>query len=205
MQDLNSISINFDQNQVFILNLCLGILMFGVALDLKMSDFRYILQNPKAVLAGLVSQWILLPVLTITLVWIIRPEYSLALGMILIASCPGGNVSNYAVHLAGANAALSVMLTMISTLFCAFSTPFIFAQLRKIIPSGIDHTIDFDISFGDMIMTIGQLIIIPLIIGYLMNEYLPKITSIIRTPVKRSALSSSSALWWQRLPAILKT
>lgn len=185
MQDLNSISINFDQNQVFILNLCLGILMFGVALDLKMSDFRYILQNPKAVLAGLVSQWILLPVLTIMLVWIIRPEYSLALGMILIASCPGGNVSNYAVHLAGANAALSVMLTMISTLFCAFSTPFIFAQLRKIIPSGIDHTIDFDISFGDMIVTIGQLIIIPLIIGYLMNEYLPKITSIIRTPVKK--------------------
>lgn len=91
----------------------------------------------------MISQWILLPLFTLVLVWIIRPEYSLAMGMILIAACPGGNVSNYAVHLAGANAALSVILTMISTLLCASSTPFIFAQLKKFIPSSIDHNIDF--------------------------------------------------------------
>ena len=184
MQDLNNISINFDQNQVIILNLCLGILMFGVALDLKIFDFQYILKNPKAVIAGMISQWILLPLFTLVLVWIIRPEYSLAMGMILIAACPGGNVSNYAVHLAGANAALSVILTMISTLLCAFSTPFIFAQLKKFIPSSIDHNIDFEISFGDMILTIGQLIEIPLIIRFLMNEYMPKITSRLRKPIK---------------------
>ncbi len=184
MQDLDSISINFDQNQVILLNICLGILMFGVALDLKVSDFKYVLKNPKAVIAGMISQLILLPLITLVLVWIIRPEYSLAMGMILIAACPGGNVSNYAVHLAGANAALSVILTMISTLICAFSTPFIFTQLRKAIPSSIDQTIDFDISFGDMIITIGQLIVIPLIIGYLMNAYLPQITSRLRKPIK---------------------
>jgi len=184
MQDLDSISINFDQNQVILLNICLGILMFGVALDLKVSDFKYVLKNPKAVIAGMISQLILLPLITLVLVWIIRPEYSLAMGMILIAACPGGNVSNYAVHLAGANAALSVILTMISTLICAFSTPFIFTQLRKAIPSSIDQTIDFDISFGDMIITIGQLIVIPLIIGYLMNAYLPLITSRLRKPIK---------------------
>lgn len=185
MQDLNNISINFDQNQVIILNLCLGILMFGVALDLKIADFQYIFKNPKAVISGMISQWILLPLFTLVLVWIIRPEYSLAMGMILIAACPGGNVSNYAVHLAGANAALSVILTMISTLLCAFSTPFIFAQLKKFIPSSIDHNIDFEISFGDMILTIGQLIVIPLIIGFLMNEYMPKITSKLRKPIKK--------------------
>lgn len=184
MQDLDSISINFDQNQVILLNICLGILMFGVALDLKVSDFKYVLKNPKAVIAGMISQLILLPLITLVLVWIIRPEYSLAMGMILIAACPGGNVSNYAVHLAGANAALSVILTMISTLICAFSTPFIFTQLRKAIPSSIDQTIDFDISFGDMIITIGQLIVIPLIIGYIMNAYLPQITSRLRKPIK---------------------
>lgn len=185
MNTLDTISINFNQGQVTLLNICLGILMFGVALDLKISDFGYILKNPKAVLTGLISQMLLLPLLTLGLVWIIRPDYSLAMGMILIAACPGGNVSNYAVHLAKANVALSVILTMISTLVCAFSTPFVFSQLKNWIPSDSDHLVNFDISFSNMILTIGQLIIIPLVIGYLCNTYLPELTSKLRKPVKQ--------------------
>ncbi len=185
MNTLDNISINFNQGQVTLLNICLGILMFGVALDLKISDFGYILKNPKAVLTGLISQMLLLPLLTLGLVWIIRPDYSLAMGMILIAACPGGNVSNYAVHLAKANVALSVILTMISTLVCAFSTPFVFSQLKNWIPSDSDHLVNFDISFSNMILTIGQLIIIPLVIGYLCNTYLPELTSKLRKPVKQ--------------------
>lgn len=185
MENLDAIQVNFNQDQVLILNICLGILMFGVALDLSIKDFAYVLKNPKGVWTGLISQMILLPLLTLALVWIIRPEYSLALGMILIASCPGGNVSNYAVHLAGANVALSVILTMISTLLCAFSTPFIFALLRNWIPDSANSSIDFDISFTNMIGTIGQLIIIPLIIGFVFNQYLPGFTDKIKKPVKK--------------------
>ena len=188
MTDLNNISINFDQNQVILLNVCLGFLMFGVALDLKLSDFNYVLGNKRAVMTGLISQWVLLPLLTLILVWIFRPEYSIALGMILIASCPGGNVSNYAVHLSGANVALSVVLTMISTVFCALSTPFIFAQLRKYIPEGNVGEIVFDISFVNMVSTIFQLILVPLILGYLCVKFFPIFTARIKGGIKKLSL-----------------
>jgi bile acid:Na+ symporter, BASS family len=188
MTDINSIQINFDQGQVVLLNICLGFLMFGVALDLKMSDFSYVLTNRKAVLSGLVSQWILLPILTILLVWVFRPEYSIALGMILIAACPGGNVSNYAVHLSGANVALSVVLTMISTIFCALSTPFIFAQLRKFIPDGHAGDVIFDISFINMISTIVQLILLPLVVGYICVTFFPMFVNKIKGFVKKLSL-----------------
>ncbi len=133
------------------------------------------LTNKKAVLSGLVSQLILLPILTVILVWIFRPEYSIALGMILIAACPGGNVSNYAVYLSGANVALSVVLTMISTIFCALSTPFIFAQLRKVLPDGQVGDVILDISFINMISTIVQLILVPLVLGYICVTFFPNL------------------------------
>ncbi len=188
MTDINSIQINFDQGQVILLNICLGFLMFGVALDLKLSDFSYVLTNKKAVLSGLISQWILLPFLTVLLVWLFQPVYSIALGMILIAACPGGNVSNYAVHLSGANVALSVVLTMISTIFCALSTPFIFAQLRKFIPEGHAGEIIFDISFMNMISTIVQLILVPLILGYVCVTFFPMLVNKIKGVVKKLSL-----------------
>lgn len=188
MTDINSIQINFDENQVLLLNICLGFLMFGVALDLKLSDFSYVLTNKKAVLSGLISQWLLLPMLTVLLVWVFQPVYSIALGMILISACPGGNVSNYAVHLSGANVALSVVLTMISTIFCALSTPFIFAQLRKFIPAGHAGEIVFDISFINMISTIVQLILVPLILGYICVTFFPKLVDKIKGLVKKLSL-----------------
>lgn len=188
MTDINSIQINFDGNQVLLLNICLGFLMFGVALDLKLSDFSYVITNKKAVLSGLISQWILLPILTVLLVWVFQPVHSIALGMILIAACPGGNVSNYAVHLSGANVALSVVLTMISTIFCALSTPFIFAQLRKFIPEGHAGDIVFDISFINMISTIVQLILVPLILGYICVTFFPKLVDRIKGLVKKLSL-----------------
>lgn len=188
MTDINSIQINFDENQVLLLNICLGFLMFGVALDLKLSDFSYVFTNKKAVLSGLISQWILLPILTVLLVWVFQPVHSIALGMILIAACPGGNVSNYAVHLSGANVALSVVLTMISTIFCALSTPFIFAQLRKFIPEGHAGDIVFDISFINMISTIVQLILVPLILGYICVTFFSKLVDRIKGLVKKLSL-----------------
>jgi BASS family bile acid:Na+ symporter len=185
MNQLDQIVINFNQDQVMLLNICLGFLMFGVALELKPKDFKYVLLNPKGVFTGMFSQLVLLPILTLILVWIVRPEYSLALGMILIASCPGGNVSNYAVHLAGANVGLSVILTMVSTVMCAFTTPLIFRGLSEWIPANIAQSIKFNISFGAMMNTIAQLILIPLILGFLFNHFLPVATEKIKGIVKK--------------------
>lgn len=184
MDTLSHIHINFDQGQVLYLNICLGILMFGVALDLKLEDFKYLLKEPKSIIGDLISQWILLPLVTIALVYIIHPDYGLMLGMALIAACPGGNVSNYATHLCKGNAALSIILTTITTVLCVFSTPFIFASLQKVLPIDQVHDADFNIRFSDMVITIVQLIIIPLVIGFLMNHFWPHFVSKIRGIVK---------------------
>ena len=105
--------------------------------------------------------------------------------MVLIAACPGGNVSNYAVHLAKANAALSIMLTMISTLLCVFSTPTIFSILESILPERVESQMIFEIKFADMIWSIGQLIIIPLILGFILSNYYPLFTNKIKKSVKK--------------------
>lgn len=173
MQGLDAININFSENNVLFLNICLGFLMFGVALDIKWADFKYVLESPKALLTGMVSQLILLPLMTVSLIWVIRPEYALALGMALIATCPGGNVSNYAVHLSKSNTALSITLTSISTLCCVFTTPILFKAIKSILPTSEIANASFDISFYNMASIIFQLIIIPLIIGFLFNHFLP--------------------------------
>ncbi|MEM6378630.1 MAG: bile acid:sodium symporter, partial [Bacteroidota bacterium] len=134
MQSIDEIVINFKPDQLFLLNICLAFLMFGVALDLKLSHFKALFEAPKKPLLGLFSQWILLPAMTLVLVFLIKPAPSVGLGMVLIAACPGGNVSNYAVHLAGANSALSVLMTSVSTLGAILITPIAFAFLAGFVP-----------------------------------------------------------------------
>jgi len=188
LESLDHIQINFSENNVVFLNICLGILMLGVAIELKFSDFKYILKNPKAVMAGWVSQWILLPVLTMGLIWWIKPIYSLSMGMILIAACPGGNISNYTVHLAQANVALSIVLTIISTVFCVVSTPFIFSVLHQYLPVSSENIKTFDIRLIDMFKTIFQLILVPLIVGIFLNHKFPSFVNKIKKILKNLSL-----------------
>lgn len=184
MDHLSQIRINFDQGQVTLLNLCLGFLMFGVALDLRLSDFKYLLTNRRAVVTGMFSQMIILPLLTVILIYILRPVPSLAMGMLLIASCPGGNVSNYAVHLARGNVALSVVLTALSTLACTFTTPALFSLGKYITADAGQASGTFLISFADMAAAIIRLLLVPLLAGMLLSHFLPVVTAKIRTAVK---------------------
>ena len=184
MHPIDSIQINFNQEQLFILNLCLAFLMFGVALDLRLDNFRDVFQRPKAPLTGLTSQLILLPLLTIGLIYLFRPPTSLALGMILIASCPGGNVSNFAVHLAKANAALSVIMTSITTLAAIVVTPLYFTFLAPLIAKKADLPAAIVVNPLDMVTTIVQLILVPLLIGMFMNYRFPRFSQMIKRPVR---------------------
>ena len=122
--DIDSIKINFSTDALWMLNIALAIIMFGVSLDIKIEDFKRLLNNPKIVLVGVVSQFILLPLLTYLAIKIIQPHPSFALGMMMVAACPGGNVSNFFSKMAKGNAALSVSLTAFATLICIFMTPF---------------------------------------------------------------------------------
>ncbi|HMC00698.1 MAG TPA: bile acid:sodium symporter family protein [Flavobacteriaceae bacterium] len=126
MQQLDDVKINFDNSELWVLNIALAVVMFGVALGISVSDFKRLLQQPKLVLAGLLSQFILLPLLTFGLVVLIKPQPSIALGMMMVAACPGGNISNFMAHLAKGNTALSVSLTAFSTFLAMLMTPFNF-------------------------------------------------------------------------------
>lgn len=184
MDTLDSIRINFNPEQLGLLNLCLAFLVFGVALDLKVSHFKSLIQQPKPAFIGLFSQLVLLPLLTLGLIFIFQPPLSLALGMALVASCPGGNVSNYAVHLSGANTALSITLTSVSTLSAILITPLYFVLLSQYIPGAAALSTSLQLQPLDMLLTMIQLIVIPLIIGMGMAHLWPSFTARIHRPVK---------------------
>ena len=122
--DIDRIRIHFDTESLWILNIAIGIIMFGVALGITTEDFRRLIRNPKILLVGIFSQFILLPALTFVAILITKPHPSFALGMMMIAACPGGNASNFYSKMAKGNAALSVSLTAFATLACIVTTPF---------------------------------------------------------------------------------
>ncbi len=184
MHPIDSVQINFNPEQLFVLNLCLAFIMFGVALDLRLDNFRALARSPKAPLVGLSSQLILLPILTLGLVFFFRPAPSIALGMVLVAACPGGNVSNFAVHLANANAALSVLMTSVSTLAAIVITPVYFTWLAPLVPGTESLRQQIYVNPLDMANTIVQLILIPLLAGMFLNYRFPRLTSRIKRPVR---------------------
>ena len=83
-QELDSIRLNFDSESLFFLNLTLAVIMFGVALNIRIDDFLRVLKNPKSVVVGFLSQFILLPAVTFLLVLLIKPIPSIALGMFMV-------------------------------------------------------------------------------------------------------------------------
>ncbi|MCL6261443.1 bile acid:sodium symporter family protein [Aquiflexum sp. TKW24L] len=172
-EELDSSSLNFSQDSLLLLNVSLAIIMFGVALDLKMADFKYIAKNPKSFGLGIASQFFFLPLLTLVLVYLINPPPSVALGMFLVAACPGGNVSNFMTHLAKGNTALSVSLTAFSTGFSIFITPFNFALWSGFYGPTADLLKEISLSYADVFQTVALILGIPLVLGMMVNSRFP--------------------------------
>jgi BASS family bile acid:Na+ symporter len=180
--DIDQVRINFSDDSLFILNICLSFLIFGVALDIKLSDFKKVLTQPKTVSVGLFSEYILLPILTMILIFAFQPQTSLALGMVLIACCPGGTTSNFMVHFSKSNAALSVLLTSITTIGAIFITPLAFEFWSSFVP-GKENLPELSIDLWDMVKKVIQLIFIPVILGIFLNEKYPSFTDKIKKSV----------------------
>jgi len=157
--------------------------MFGVALSINRRNFISIIERPKAVITGVISQFILLPILTFLLVWIIDPMPGLALGMILVASCPGGNVSNFFSTVANGNIALSVTLTAIATLGATFMTPLNFDFWGSMLPSNVGINA-IEINFWQLFQTVVITLAIPLLLGLGFAYRFPKTTEIVKKPIR---------------------
>ena len=184
MHEIDKVVINFDEGQLFLLNICLGFLMFGVSLELSLKDFKYVLQRPKPVIVGIVSQLLLLPLLTLLLIYLIQPAFTIQLGMLMVAACPGGNISNYMVHRSDGNTALSITMTSIVTLTAVIVTPFSFYLWTRILQAPADFERSVSVDFLDMFLIVVQLIVIPLVIGLIINNQAPKFRAMIIKPVK---------------------
>src|SRR5687768_10628519 len=188
MQEIDTFSINFSEEQMQMMNYCLAFLMFGVALEMKVSDFKRVALFPKSVLVGLASQWIILPVLTVYLIHIWNPVPSIALGLLLVAACPGGNISNYATHLSKGNAALSVTLTSFVTVSSIVATPIAFAGFALFVPQVSPLLEEIALSPWTMLGALVKLVLVPMIAGMLVNHYFPRFTDKVKKPISRISL-----------------
>lgn len=173
-----------------LLNIVLAIVMFGVALGIKPRTFLDIIKNPKSIITGIICQLILLPALTFTLVLAMGDILSpmIALGMILVAACPGGNISNFITSLSKGNAELSVSLTAVNTAVCIFTTPLNFAFWSKMyLNYAGNHGVvipELTIPFWDIFQSIVIIMGIPLILGILCSQYMPKVANKLKKPLQ---------------------
>ncbi|EPR70207.1 bile acid:sodium symporter family protein [Cyclobacterium qasimii] len=175
MEELDQMQINFGEDSLLLMNVSLAVIMFGVALEIKLSDFNYIWTKPKSFFLGIVSQFLLLPFLTFLLVLLIKPTPSVALGMFLVAACPGGNISNFLTNYAKGNAALSVSLTAFATLSSVLLTPFNFALWSGLYGPTALLLKSISLDYGDVFETVALILGIPLILGIYINQYKPEI------------------------------
>lgn len=193
LEVLDHIRLNFKEGGLLFLNVALAIIMFGVALSIKISDFQSVIAKPKSSVVGYISQFFFLPALTFLLVLVIRPTPSVALGMILVAACPGGNISNFLSSLAKGNSALSVTLTALATLSAIFMTPFNFAfwggmYVKYYNNQGGVFLRPLEIDPFQIFTTVFIILGIPVIVGVLFARYFPKITQKIIKPIQRFSI-----------------
>lgn len=158
--------------------------MFGVALDLSWADVSRAVRRPKSTLLGLLSQFILMPALTFIVAYFWNPLPGLALGMFLVAACPGGTVSNFMSSVAKADLGLSVTLTAISTFLCVFFTPFNFEFWSGLYPYTGDLLRSVELDAFELFETVYLFLILPVFAGMLVRSKKPVFTNKIMKPVR---------------------
>lgn len=195
LKAIDSIRLNFSAEAVLSLNITLAFIMFGVALGIKTQHFKEVFNKPKLPIIGFISQFAVLPAITF-LVVIALSKYitpTIAMGMILVAACPGGNISNFMTSLAKGNAALSVTLTAIATLMAIVLTPLnfkIWGGFYNDFLSHADQTLlqPLSINPNKMFRAVTILLGIPLVAGMAVNHFLPKLTQKINKPIRIASI-----------------
>lgn len=187
-QGIDAVRLSFSPATLHVLNAVLGLVMFGVALELRVDDFTRVVERPRPVLIGLAAHFVVLPAFTYLLVRLVEPRPSIALGMMMVACCPAGNLSNWFTHLARGNTALSVSISSSSTLLAIVLTPFNLSLWASLYAPTAAILRDIAVPLGEMFSTIFVLLGIPLAAGLFVTIRWPRIADRLRTPMKRFAL-----------------
>lgn len=182
--DIDTVRLAFDPGTLITLNAVLGLIMFGVALDLSVDDFRRVARAPLGAGIGLLTQFVLLPAATwgLTMVLDLRP--SIALGMILVAACPGGNISNVVTHLARGNTALSIGMTAVSTAAAVVMTPLNITFWGGLNPRTAAILQDVSLDPVSLLLTVLAILGIPLVAGMAVAARYPRVAGALKKPMK---------------------
>lgn len=189
MSDIDLVRLNFNPQTLLALNVILGLVMFGVSLELKPADFRAALAKPRALAIGLLGHHVVFPAATYLLVLALEPRPSIALGMILVSSCPAGNISNFLTHFARGNTALSVSISTLSTLAAIVMTPLnvafwggLYAPAQPILRSVAVNPLEM---FAHVLLLLG----VPLAAGLFVSRRYPRFTARAVKPFKVFSLA----------------
>lgn len=188
MEPLNQVQLNFNKESVDLMNIAIAFIMFGVALGIKPEHFKVVILHPKPVVIGVLSQYFLLPALTFILVLIVRPSNSVALGMILVAACPGGNVSNLISSISKSNITLSVSLTAITTLLSLVMTPFNFAFWGGLYAKHSPLLVPISIDPAEMFRTVVLILGIPVVLGMFVGMKFPYFVKKVEKSVQTASI-----------------
>ena len=164
------------------ITMLLGIVMFGMGMTLRISDFKLVFQRPRDVFIGALAQFTIMPLLAYLLAMAFGLPPELAAGVILVGTCPGGTSSNVMTYLARGDVALSVSMTMTTTILAPIVTPLLTWWLAGAW---------VEISLASMMMSIVQVVILPIVAGLVLNSFLEKL---VQKAVKILPLVSVTAI-----------
>ncbi|KLI22648.1 bile acid:sodium symporter family protein [Brachyspira hyodysenteriae] len=170
-----AVSLFFPKTVSFIktsyVNYLLMIVMFGMGLTLKLEDFKVVFTRPKDIIIGAIAQFTIMPLLAFLLSLVFKLPPELAVGVILVGTCPGGTSSNVMTYLANGDVALSVGMTSVSTILAPFATP-----LLTLLYAGQK----VDVNAVSMFVSIVQVVILPIALGFIINKFFYKFTNSIK-------------------------
>lgn len=181
-----------------ILAIALIIIMFGMGLSLTKNDFIRLFQEPKAMLVGLTNQIILLPIIAYLLLSVLNVGTDIAIGVMILAACPGGPTSNLVTYLAKGDVGLSVSLTTANSLITIFTIPFV-------VEVSLSHFLDanemIEINKLQTVIQIFTIVIIPVTMGMVVKNIKPAFADMMNKPVK---IISAAVLFLVIIALVLK-
>ncbi len=174
----------FNPSGLVLLNAIIALMILGASLDLRVADLRAVVARPAGVLAGLSAQAVLTPAATCLLTWVFRVDPALSLGMMLVAACPSGALSNVLTWRARGNVALSVGLTTVSSLAATVLTPLNFALYGWLNPRTRDLLQEVTLPIGGILAQVALVLALPVVLGTLIGSRAPRIAARLERPLR---------------------
>ncbi|WP_068826527.1 bile acid:sodium symporter family protein [Pseudomonas sp. BMS12] len=185
---MGDVHLQFDPSSLVLINLIVALMMFGVSLELRVDDFRRVLREPKAPMIGLLAQFILLPALTCLATWALDIDPQLALGMLLVAACPGGSFSNIMTWMARGSVAVSVSMTAVSSLAASVMTPLNFGLYAWLNPHTRPLLTEIAMDPLSLLLMVLLVLGVPLVLGMVVGRRFPQLTHKVEKPLRVFAL-----------------